>query len=367
MVHELITVYPSKVWCIVSLGGRDCTKLRCPLLVSSGRPPIDAETGRLLYWDRRCYSFDSGGATCASGSQCIFCHTIEELLLHPARFRSELMAPSSDNAWHCATSIAELRLRAPEAYGLDAHLRRLQSTQGQDSIGKGDKNSKQPPERLKTRQGAQSAPQQIQKRSQLLKQQRQQQQQQVLRQSSAAVSKEAKAAPPKNKQLLGEDVRACSSSSTEVNSVEDSCGSSSGCCSSGDCGVLCDFAATAPTVSAATSGTNKCSNNGCVKSKGPTEELLPSTKNQAQSDPSNSLNGLGGPASPVASNGRNGVAEISGAVSAAKGARLAYTWSDQEGELNLSSFKVFPCRHKHSLSHDKKYCPFYHNFRDKRR
>lgn len=38
-----------------------------------------------------------------------------------------------------------------------------------------------------------------------------------------------------------------------------------------------------------------------------------------------------------------------------------------DGELNLAVFKVFPCKQRHSAAHDKKYCPFYHNFRDKRR
>lgn len=337
------------------------------------RPPIDEATGQLLYWDRRCYSFDSGGATCTSGTQCIFCHTIEELLLHPAKFRSELMASNSENAWHCATSIAELRLRAPEAYGLDAHLRRLHGTQGPEMPAKLERNAKPAAEKSKNKHPMQAVPPQAQKKTQLAKQQRQyqqqqQQQQQLLRQTSGVAPKETKPAIQKPKLTLGEDVRACSSSSTEVNSVEDSCGSSSGCCSGGDCGILCDFAATAAPAQASVGSVIKSSSSGCGKSKMYNVEGAPATEPQAPPEALHALNGVkGGPASPVATCGTDGGVESPVAMLATKGTRLAYTWSDQEGALNLSSFKVFPCRHKHSLSHDKKYCPFYHNFRDKRR
>lgn len=348
--------------------------LALPLFRSSGRPPVDEATGRLLYWDRRCYSFDSGGATCASGTQCIFCHTIEELLLHPAKFRSELMASNSENAWHCATSIAELRLRAPEAYGLDAHLRRLHGTQGSEMPAKLERNGKSVVEKSRNKHPVHAVPPQAQKKTQMTKQQRQyqqqQQQQQLLRQTSGAAPKETKPATQKPKLSLGEDVRACSSSSTEVNSVEDSCGSSSGCCSGGDCGILCEFAATVvPPPAAGVGSIVKSSSSGCGKSKISNVEggVAPAAEPQAPPEVPLAMNGVkGGPASPETSSGRDGGVGNSGTL-ATKGTRLAYTWSDQEGALNLSSFKVFPCRHKHSLSHDKKYCPFYHNFRDKRR
>ncbi|KAL8448826.1 hypothetical protein Emed_003534 [Eimeria media] len=321
------------------------------------RPPIDPETGRLMYWDRRCYSFDSGGATCASGVQCIFCHTIEELLLHPARFRSELMAPGGENAWHCATSIAELRSRAPEAYGLDSHLRRLQLTHGQEGLHlKADKFSKHAAEKPKNKQGTQAIPQQVQKKPQLAKQQRQQQQQQ----QQTSVRQTSGVAQPPSKHSLGDDVRACSSSSTEVNSIEDSCGSSSGCCSGGDCGVLCEFTPAASPMPGGVSGGSDSDQN-----KSSNGEAVTTAQLQLSPDSPDSLQGVKEePGSPSA---RNGDPEASLLALANKGTRLAFTWSDQDGALNLSSFKVFPCRHKHSLSHDKKYCPFYHNFRDKRR
>ncbi|KEP60864.1 UNVERIFIED_CONTAM: zinc finger (CCCH type) motif-containing protein [Hammondia hammondi] len=37
-----------------------------------------------------------------------------------------------------------------------------------------------------------------------------------------------------------------------------------------------------------------------------------------------------------------------------------------DGSLDLDLFKVFPCRHRNVL-HERKSCPFYHNYRDKRR
>ncbi|KAL8447619.1 hypothetical protein Emag_004229 [Eimeria magna] len=328
------------------------------------RPPIDPETGRLMYWDRRCYSFDSGGATCASGVQCTFCHTIEELLLHPARFRSELMAPGGENAWHCATSIAELRSRAPEAYGLDSHLRRLQITHGQEGLPpKAEKFSKHAAEKPKNKQGTQAIPQQMPKKPQLAKQQRQQQQQQQqpgLRQTSGV-------AQPTSKHSLGDDVRACSSSSTEVNSIEDSCGSSSGCCSGGDCGVLCEFTPAASPMPIGASGAMNSSSDS-DQNKSSNGEADSTAQLQLSPDSPDLLQGVKEePGSPAASCSRNGDPEASLLALSNKGTRLAFTWSDQDGALNLSSFKVFPCRHKHSLSHDKKYCPFYHNFRDKRR
>ncbi|KAL8439389.1 hypothetical protein Efla_001859 [Eimeria flavescens] len=326
------------------------------------RPPIDPETGRLMYWDRRCYSFDSEGAACASGVQCIFCHTTEELLLHPARFRSELMAPGGENAWHCATSIAELRSRAPEAYGLDSHLRRLQNAPGQEST-KPEKSNKHAAEKAKNQQTKQAPPQQPQKKPQAKqqRQQQQQQQQQSVRQTTVVTQ-------PKPKHALGEDIRACSSSSTEVNSIEDSCGSSSGCCSGGDCGVLCEFT---PAASPLPAGADDAvlSRSDSDQNKDLDVEADPGAEMQVSSEPASALHAVKEvPASSATSSGRNGGdAEASMVALSTKGTRLAYPWSEQEGALNLSSFKVFPCRHKHSLSHDKKYCPFYHNFRDKRR
>ncbi|KAL8438653.1 hypothetical protein ACSSS7_000026 [Eimeria intestinalis] len=328
------------------------------------RPPIDPETGRLMYWDRRCYSFGSGGATCASGVQCIFCHTIEELLLHPARFRSELMAPGGENAWYCATSIAELRSRAPEAYGLDSHLRRLQSTHGQEGLpSKAEKLNKHTAEKPKVKQGTQAILQQMPKKPQLAKQQRQQQQQQ----QQAGVRQTSGVAQPTPKHSLGEDVRACSSSSTEVNSIEDSCGSSSGCCSGGDCGVLCEFTPAASPMPAGSGGA-MISSSDSDQNKSSNGEAVSTAQLQLSPDSPDSLQGVKEePGSPAASCSRSGEAEATLLALTAKGTRLAFAWSDQDGALNLSSFKVFPCRHKHSLSHDKKYCPFYHNFRDKRR
>ncbi|KAL8269799.1 hypothetical protein Esti_006278 [Eimeria stiedai] len=327
------------------------------------RPPIDPETGRLMYWDRRCYSFDSGGATCASGVQCIFCHTIEELLLHPARFRSELMAPGGENAWHCATSIAELRSRAPEAYGLDSHLRRLQSTHGQEGLPPKAEKFKHVAEKPKNKQDTQAVPQQMPKKPQLAKQQRQQQQQQ----QQPSVRQTSGVAQPTPKHSLGDDVRACSSSSTEVNSLEDSCGSSSGCCSGGDCGILCEFTPAASPMPAGVSGAVNSSSDS-DQNKSSKGEAVATAQLQQPPDSPDSLQGVKEePGSPAASCSRNADAEASLLALSTKGTRLAFTWSDQDGALNLSSFKVFPCRHKHSLSHDKKYCPFYHNFRDKRR
>ncbi|OEH75034.1 zinc finger (ccch type) domain-containing protein [Cyclospora cayetanensis] len=317
------------------------------------RSPIDPSTGRLLYWDRPCYAFDSRGASCASGLSCAFCHTIEELLLHPARFRSELITCSKENnAWHAASSIAELRLRAPEAYGLEAHLRQLHD------------GSVHPLERVDET----TAPQEPKDRYKDDK-------------NHGKVSQKAKQTAPI------EEARAYSSSSTEANSVEESCGgSSSGCCSGvADCRVprfeYSIVGSPLPSSSSVSGEGNLLgSGSGCVKCKAPYAEEDASAVSQkvqllaqeaaARNATQPAETSLAVSVNPSPCNGQSGSFAAEAAVLALGStarSRLTFGWEDQDGALNLSSFKVFPCRHKHSLSHDKKYCPFYHNFRDKRR
>ncbi|XP_026191528.1 uncharacterized protein LOC34617871 [Cyclospora cayetanensis] len=347
------------------------------------RSPIDPSTGRLLYWDRPCYAFDSRGASCASGLSCAFCHTIEELLLHPARFRSELITCSKENnAWHAASSIAELRLRAPEAYGLEAHLRQLHDG-SVHPLERVDETTapQEPKDRYKDDKNhgkvcKDAGTPQTPKRTHLSKQQRHQQQlqlQQILKHSSNGEPRESRTTAQKAKQTAPiEEARAYSSSSTEANSVEESCGgSSSGCCSGvADCRVpRFEYSIVGSPLPSSSSVSGEGNLLGSGSGFSQKVQLL-AQEAAARNATQPAETSLAVSVNPSPCNGQSGSFAAEAAVLALGStarSRLTFGWEDQDGALNLSSFKVFPCRHKHSLSHDKKYCPFYHNFRDKRR
>eukprot|EP00931_Biecheleriopsis_adriatica_P032442 TRINITY_DN18932_c0_g1_i1.p1 TRINITY_DN18932_c0_g1~~TRINITY_DN18932_c0_g1_i1.p1 ORF type:complete len:612 (-),score=100.73 TRINITY_DN18932_c0_g1_i1:142-1977(-) len=52
------------------------------------RPPVDAASGQLLYWDVPCSSISSG-SDCPAGSSCVFAHSREEISYHPAKYKTK--------------------------------------------------------------------------------------------------------------------------------------------------------------------------------------------------------------------------------------------------------------------------------------
>eukprot|EP00440_Ansanella_granifera_P028180 gb/GFBE01030621.1/.p1 GENE.gb/GFBE01030621.1/~~gb/GFBE01030621.1/.p1 ORF type:complete len:633 (+),score=117.47 gb/GFBE01030621.1/:1-1899(+) len=51
------------------------------------RPPVDATTGQILYWDVPCHSM-STGSVCRDGKNCAFAHSREEISYHPAKYKT---------------------------------------------------------------------------------------------------------------------------------------------------------------------------------------------------------------------------------------------------------------------------------------
>jgi len=50
------------------------------------RPPVDAITGQIQYWDVPCRSLQ--GSTCPNGDTCPFAHTRDEISYHPAKYKT---------------------------------------------------------------------------------------------------------------------------------------------------------------------------------------------------------------------------------------------------------------------------------------
>lgn len=90
------------------------------------RPPINAITGQLTYWDVPCPSFNNDvGSFCPAGELCPFTHGRDELSYHPAKYKTRAC-----NGHDCrgegvccfAHGDGELRTFAPERYSFQSFV-----------------------------------------------------------------------------------------------------------------------------------------------------------------------------------------------------------------------------------------------------
>lgn len=312
------------------------------LFFSSGRCPVDSTTSRLLFWGVRCKHVIG---TCPEGDRCRCCHTETELYFHPAVYKATLcsnkggggkggtccFSSSSSNpsaaqnrstlcgrtnccCWK-AHSKSDLRVEHARNYALP----------GPKSQGGGEGSTPLEAAGASLASGSSDTTEK--------------------RDTTITTTTTAATAAA----LFSSRAKTGSTSCTSALLVKAE-GSTSG-------------PAAVPVAEEGQEEKPTEDKDECVLSR-LSSDWVPRSSPPASLAVAAKEPGGGGAGGPGVLSGLNAASAPGEGGAGGAGAVLNFLLPD--GSLDLNVFKVFPCRNK-NLLHERKSCPFYHNYRDKRR